>query len=40
MSSLEVQDMTCLALLYDGDAKAVNSRVFLQEISSRMKIKA
>ncbi|MBQ1364557.1 MAG: NADP-dependent isocitrate dehydrogenase [Clostridia bacterium] len=29
-----------LALLYDGDAKAVNSREFLQEISSRMKIKA
>ena len=29
-----------LALLYDGDAKAVNSREVLQEISSRMKIKA
>ena len=25
-----------LAMLYDGDAKAVNSRAFLQEISSRI----
>ena len=25
-----------LALLYDGDSKAVNSRAFLQEISSRI----